>query len=106
MADLIDELDELNQKIADAASGMTTSNPNFTEIQQIQSDLSKALARARKVAADNATDLFVHGNTTLVQVNKQLKVDIKSLADLEANIKAITGVIKAATDFLAIFAPA
>jgi hypothetical protein len=106
MADLIEELDKLSEIIADAATGLTNTNPNLARIQQIQSDLSKALAKARRVAADNATPLFVHGNTTLVQVNKQLKADINSLADLEANIMAITGVIDAAVEFLAIFAPA
>ena len=105
MADLLAELDALDTLVTDFGTGMTKKNPLFAQVEELRSDLGEALAKARQIAANSATPLFIHGNTTLVQVNKKLQEDIHDLASFEANIEAIKGVIDSATEFLAIFAP-
>lgn len=105
MADLLVELTELDTIVTNIMTGMLPGDAGFATVQDLSAKLSDAISDAQRAAANAATPLFIHGNTKLVQVNKKLKEDIRSLNDLLANIQAITGVIDAATEFIGIFEP-
>lgn len=103
MTDILQELNDTHTRLTDELTGLIAGDPGFEEIRSARAELRKQIRELqRKIAAD-ATVQFVHGNTKLVQVNKQLQRDLNSLDSMQKKIEAIKNLINSVTEFLGIF---
>lgn len=105
MANLLERLVRLDIKITNLMTGLLPGDDAFDEIQLQSRRLADRISDAINIEATNAEGLYINGNATLMKTLKRLAEDIRSLADLQANIEAITGVIDTATEFIAAIAP-
>lgn len=105
MTDILQELNNTHTRLTDELTGLIAGDPGFEEIRSARAELRKQIRELqRKIAAD-ATAQFVHGNTKLVQVNKQLQRDLDSLDSMQKKIDAIKNLINEVTGFLGVLAP-
>lgn len=100
MTDILLELTDTHTRLTDELTGLIAGDPGFDEIISAEDELRKQIRKLqRKIAAD-ATVQFVHGNTKLVQINKQLQRDLDSLDSMQKKIDAIKNLINEVTGFL------
>jgi hypothetical protein len=106
MTDLLQELNDTDTRLTDELTGLIKGDPGFEEIRIARRNLRTQIREFQRLIAADATVQFVHGNTKLVQINKQLKSDLDSLASMQQKIDAIKNLLDAVTEFLGAIAPA
>lgn len=106
MTDLLQELNDTHTRLTDELTGLIEGDPGFDEIRIARRNLRTQIRDLQRLIAKDATVQFVHGNAKIVQVNKQLKSDLESLASMQQKIDAIRNLIDTVTDFLGAIAPA